>query len=209
MKKLVIYIHGKGGKADDAERYRRTFLDSEVIGFDYKAQTPWAAKEEFRAFLDSYSDKYGSIVICADSIGAYFSMVSLFDKPIERAYFISPIVDMEKLIYNMMKSAGVTEEELKERGVIGTEFGEDLSWKYLSYVKEHKIKWDIPTKILYGENDVLTDFETVRGFAETHNATLTVMPGGEHWFHTEEQMRFLDSWLLKSIRNYGEQGFNI
>ena len=26
-------------------------------------------------------------------------------------------------------------------------------------------------------------------------AELTVMPGGEHWFHTEEQMRFLDEWI--------------
>lgn len=24
---------------------------------------------------------------------------------------------------------------------------------------------------------------------------LTVMPGGEHWFHTDKQMRFLDNWL--------------
>ena len=26
-------------------------------------------------------------------------------------------------------------------------------------------------------------------------ATLTVMEGGEHWFHTEEQMAFLDNWI--------------
>ena len=26
-------------------------------------------------------------------------------------------------------------------------------------------------------------------------AALTVMPGGEHWFHTEAQMQFLDRWL--------------
>lgn len=24
---------------------------------------------------------------------------------------------------------------------------------------------------------------------------LTVMPGGEHWFNTDKQMRFLDNWL--------------
>lgn len=28
-----------------------------------------------------------------------------------------------------------------------------------------------------------------------HNAQLTVMQNGEHWFHTEEQMRFLDNWI--------------
>ncbi|SHK90194.1 hypothetical protein SAMN05216582_12334 [Selenomonas ruminantium] len=32
-------------------------------------------------------------------------------------------------------------------------------------------------------------------FAEKHQAGLTVMEGGEHWFHTEEQMAFLDAWI--------------
>ena len=31
-------------------------------------------------------------------------------------------------------------------------------------------------------------------------ASLTVMPEGEHWFHTEEQMAFLDNWILESSR---------
>jgi len=28
-------------------------------------------------------------------------------------------------------------------------------------------------------------------------AELTVMEEGEHWFHTDEQMRFLDNWIMK------------
>ena len=82
--------------------------------------------------------------------------------------------------------------------MIRTEFGEDLSWDYLCYVREHTIQWCVPTSILYGSKDNLTSLETVRAFAEKHNASLTVMVGGEHWFHTEEQMRFLDDWVRKS-----------
>ena len=26
---------------------------------------------------------------------------------------------------------------------------------------------------------------------------LEVMPGGEHWFHTPEQMAFLDGWIQR------------
>ena len=48
---------------------------------------------------------------------------------------------------------------------------------------------------LYGEHDNLTSIETVSAFAKQHHADLTVMPGGENWFHTEEQMRFLDHWI--------------
>ena len=32
-------------------------------------------------------------------------------------------------------------------------------------------------------------------FAARIGAPLTVMPGGEHWFHTPEQMAFLDAWI--------------
>ena len=51
------------------------------------------------------------------------------------------------------------------------------------------------THLLYGEKDALTSMETIKAFAEKNNAELTVMPGGEHWFHTKEQMQFLDNWI--------------
>ena len=122
-------------------------------------------------------------------------MSALPEKQIERAYFISPVVDMEKLIADMMLWANVTEDELRERKEIPTDFGEVLSWEYLCYVKEHPAAWTIPTHILYGEEDNLTSYETMSKFARQINATLTVMKNGEHWFHTEEQMQFLDDWL--------------
>ena len=117
------------------------------------------------------------------------------DNLMQRAYFISPIVDMERLIGDMMLWANVAEAELKSKGVIHTDFGEDLSWEYLCYVRSHPIRWGVPTEILYGSEDHLTSFEAVEHFAAEHNAGLTVMKGGEHWFHTENQMRFLDNWI--------------
>ncbi|MCR5833500.1 MAG: alpha/beta hydrolase [Selenomonadaceae bacterium] len=95
--------------------------------------------------------------------------------------------------------SNVSERELQTRGVIHTEFGEDLSWEYFSYVKNHPIKWSTPTEILYGSEDNLTTAETIKKFAEKIGAGLTIMDGGEHWFHTEEQMKFLDKWLIARI----------
>ena len=109
---------------------------------------------------------------------------------------MSAVVDMEKLIGNMMMWANVTEQELVEKSEIPTDFGETLSWSYLCYVREHPISWRVPTRILYGEKDNLTSIETISTFAKKVGAALTVMPNGEHWFHTEEQMRFLDDWIL-------------
>ena len=45
------------------------------------------------------------------------------------------------------------------------------------------------------QRDDLTPLETISDFANKYGATLTVMESGEHWFHTEEQMRFLDDWI--------------
>ncbi|MBR4393150.1 MAG: alpha/beta hydrolase, partial [Oscillospiraceae bacterium] len=121
------------------------------------------------------------------------------DAMIRRAYFISPIVDMERLILDMMTWVGVTERDLEEKKVISTPFGEDLSWDYLCYVREHPVRWSAPTRILYGSCDNLISLETISAFADAHGAGLTVMEDGEHWFHTEEQMRFLDRWIRQNL----------
>lgn len=122
-------------------------------------------------------------------------MNSLSEKKIERAYFISPIVNMERLIGDMMQWANITEEELQTKKEIETSFGETLSWEYLSYVRKNPVTWAISTYILYGEKDHLSSYETISEFAKQNNATLTVMRNGEHWFHTEEEMQFLDDWI--------------
>ncbi len=195
MKNLVIYVHGKGGNADEALHYKSLFPDADVLGFDYKAETPWDAKKEFPVYFDSAAAGYDEVILVANSIGAFFSMNALSDKPVKQAYFISPVVNMEKLICDMMTWAGVSEEELREKKTMPTNFGETLSWEYLCYVRENPIEWHIPTKILYGSNDNLTSLSTMREFAQRIGAPLTVMDGGEHWFHTAEQMAFLDKWI--------------
>ena len=107
---------------------------------------------------------------------------------------------MERLILDMMQRANVTEDELLEKGEIATNFGEILSWEYLNFVRENPIKWDIPTKILYGEKDNLTSRMTVDTFLANHNAELTVMENGEHWFRTEAQIAYLDEWMKKAFQ---------
>ena len=83
----------------------------------------------------------------------------------------------------------------RTRKKIQTDFGDDLSWDYLQYVRKNKISWNVPTEILYGSNDNLQSIDTIKEFAMKESAGLTVMEGGEHWFHTDEQMRFLNQWL--------------
>lgn len=200
MKKLIIYIHGKGGSIEEAEHYKPLFDGAEVVGFDYASQNPWEATAEFPILFDRHTEGYGEVILIANSIGAYFSMCALAQKPISRAYFISPIVNMERLICDMMLWASVTENELRNRKEIPTDFGETLSWEYLCYARNNSVKWSIPTCILYGGRDNLTSMKTISEFSKQTGARLTVMEDGEHWFHTNEQMQFLDDWIRREAK---------
>ena len=200
MKNVTVYVHGRGGSANEAKYYRKFFNDNfDIIGFDYKSEKPWDTKIEFINYFDSIIPRYNKTILIANSIGAYFSMISLANKKIEKAMLISPIVDMERLILDMMLWANVSEEELSIKKEIETSFGETLSWEYLSYVRENPISWNIPTEILYGKKDNMTSVSTMIDFSKKINANITIMSGGEHWFHTKEQMCFLDNWIKSNI----------
>ena len=197
MSPTLIYIHGQYGSTEEAEHYRALFPGCEVVGFDYKAQTPWEAEREFAEYFDGLGCADGgicdggqkisgvpsgkrarSIGIIANSIGAFYAMCALAGRNIAAAYFISPIVDLERI-------EGVTLDE-----------------EHLCYVRQHPIDWRVPTHILYGENDNLTSLATISDFTRSTGATLEIMPGGEHWFHTPEQMAFLDGWIRRTLLAY-------
>jgi len=200
MKKVIVYVHGKGGSAQEANYYRKFFDDNfDIIGFDYKSETPWEAKKEFEKYFADIFSKYNNVLLIANSIGAYFSLISLSKFPIKKALFISPVVDMESLILDMLNRENISEEELRLKKVIHTSFAETLSWEYLSFARSNPIICNIPSTILYGKNDNITSFKTIIDFSEKINADLTVMENGEHWFHTEEQMLFLDNCFEKFI----------
>ena len=199
MKHAVVYVHGRGGSAGESEHYRPLFPGCEVVGFDYRAQTPWEARDEFPRFFEPLRSESDSMTLIANSIGAFLSMTALTSRHVDHALFISPVVDMERLIADMMARANVSEDELRARKEIPVGFGETLSWDWLCDVRSHPVRWTVPTRILYGDRDFLTPPETMSAFAARIDAQLTVMPRGEHWFHTPEQMAFLDRWIRESF----------
>lgn len=212
--KMFLFVHGKNGHKEEAESFAAVVCQKgyQVLSFDLPEHgersnevdtfDPWHAVPEFKCILSYARDRWEHISVRANSIGAYFSMLSFAEELIDRYLFVSPILDMEQLISNMMKWSGVTEELLKNEGEIPTNFGETLSWEYLSYVREHRIaEWDTATSILYGTEDNLTEKKTVDAFADQFDCKLTIMEGGEHWFHTPEQLEVLEQWTKDSISN--------
>ncbi len=205
---LVVYIHGKNGSAGEFLHYKSLFPDCDVIGFDYQSSTPWDAQEEFKEFFRPLFIKYEKIIVVAVSFGAYLALNAGIDTFTDYAFFISPVVDMEKLILDMMDSMHISLAELKEKGEIITESSEKLSFDYLEYVRHHPCKWSKPLFILYGGHDNLTALHSIKVFALKTNAILTIMNDGEHWFHTTPQMAFLDRWIIDTHNGLNSYGGN-
>ena len=72
--------------------------------------------------------------------------------------------------------------------------GETLSCPYLCWVREHPLHWKVPTQVLYADADPLTGHAAMERFRQQTGAHLTILEGGEHWFHTETQLAALQSW---------------
>lgn len=209
--KVCFYVHGQGGNKSEAPVYTEAALSAgyQVLAVDLPEHgertdparfLPWTVQAEFEAVKAYLYQNWSSLSVMAVSIGAWFSMLSFPKDPLEKCLFVSPVLDMENLIRNMMKWASVTEDDLRAKGEIPTDFGQTLSWKYLCYVREHPIRrWDKRTEILYADGDHLIPREVIDRFVDMNRCGLSVMEGGEHWFHTPEQIRRLTEWERSKI----------
>jgi pimeloyl-ACP methyl ester carboxylesterase len=213
-KNLYLFIHGQGGCKEEAEAFAEIACcyGWQVLSIDLPEHgeregekstfDPWHAVPELLTVMEYIKLHWNCIALRANSIGAWFSMLSFANENLKKCLFVSPILDMHQLIQNMMLWAGVSEGQLQLEQKIPTSFGQTLSWEYLCYVKKHPItKWSFPTEILYGDKDNLTEYNVVDNFTKRFVCRLNVMENGEHWFHTPEQLEVLDKWTSALFEN--------
>lgn len=210
-RKVYLYVHGKMGCKEEALDFaaRACLAGYQVLAVDLPEHgqrrdapeklLPWVVVPELQAVWQYAADRWQDISLRATSIGAWLSMLAFQEKPLTQALLVSPVVDMENLITNMMQWASVTEEQLQAEGEVSTAFGETLSWPYLCWVREHPIDWKIPTQVLYAGKDSMTPRPVMEAFCNRSRAQLTVMEEGEHWFHTPEQLEVLYRWEAENI----------
>lgn len=211
--RLYLYVHGKQSRKEEAEHFANIAEKSgyQVLSFDLPEHGERASEQysctaqngvhDLKEIYSFVKHKYKSISLYACSLGAYFNLLAYRDIKFDKCLFLSPILNMERLIQNMMKWSSISEEELKEKRVHETSFGEMLSWDYYEYVRNNPVsKWYSRTFILYGENDNLTERCVLDSFAIQNGCTVDVMPNGEHYFHTKEQLEYLDNWLETVIK---------
>ncbi len=214
-KKVYIAVHGNMSNKEDevikilAEKAEDFYY--QVLSFDLPEHgerkdegticNPINAIYDLKEILNYAKENYKEIRLWACSMGAYFSMLAYKDEEIKKALFLSPIIDMKVIIDNMMKFANVTEDMLKEKKEIKTEFGPTLYWDYYEYVKTHPIEeWNISTDILYGDKDNIQEKAIIMDFISNNiKSDLCTLECGEHYFHTEEQLDFYKYWLGEAL----------
>lgn len=210
--KVFLFLHGKMGCKEEGADFANIVCPKgwQVLAIDLPehgqrsdsaALLPWVVIPELETVMIWAKARWKTIALRANSIGAWFALETFSHEPLKQALFVSPVLDMAELISTMMGWAGVSEEALKLRQEIPTEFGETLSWQYLQYARSHPIQtWNVPTAILYAGRDNLTPRTTAEGFAQQFGCALTIMEEGEHWFHTPEQLAVLKDWTERSTR---------
>lgn len=211
--KVFIAVHGNmSNKEDEVIK----ILAEKVIGKGYqllsfdlpehgerKNDTAYLCKvqncvKDLKQIIEYAKLNYNEINLWACSMGAYFSLVAYKNEEIKQCLFLSPVVNMKVIIDNMMLWSNTTEEELEEKQEIKTDFGQTLYWDYYKYVKDNPIiNWNKKTYILYGNKDNMQNEDIIKNFSNKFNCDLTILENGEHYFHTEEQLKFYKEWLEK------------
>ena len=123
-----LYVHGKQSAKEAAGRFAETVCAKgwQVLSADLPEHgersggpvplDPWHAVPELREIFDWASRRWERKALRCTSLGTWFSLLALEGEPLERALFVSPVLDMELLILDMMQWAGVSEESLEAAG---------------------------------------------------------------------------------------------
>lgn len=212
--KLFIAVHGNMSNKEDVviEILAKKALEKgyQVLSFDLpdhgerKNHNPPCTVQycvkDLSMIMDYGKKHWKEISLFACSMGAYFSLLAYGNQPLKKALFLSPVVDMERIIENMMMWFNITPEQLKKEDTIETPIGENLYWDYFCYVKQHPINtWGVDTEIIYGEKDELCEFDIINDFAKKYSCGLEVVEQGEHYFQREEQLNVFENWLGRHI----------
>ena len=153
--KIYIFVHGRYSRKEEAHFFAETAAESgyQVLSFDlpehgeregsqYKC-TAVNGVHDLGIIYSFIRERYRSISLYACSLGAFFSLTAYRNIILDNCLFVSPILDMERIIRTMMQWADVSEDELKDKGEIETSFGEKLSWDYYQYVRNNPVeKWN-------------------------------------------------------------------
>lgn len=181
-KKVFLFVHGQGGNKEEAIPFAEIAVPKgyQVIGIDLPVMDqPWevlAMLNEVKEYLYKY---YDSVSIRANSIGAWFSLLSFQDRVIVQALFVSPILNMRVFIEGM----------------------QEKDEAYYDWVIKHPIEqWTADTFVLRPKIDIVVNDKVYDSFLSKFESQVHEVENGEHWFHTPEQLLAMQQWEKSVIR---------
>lgn len=214
-KKVFIAVHGNmSNKEDDVIKIFANVVTKkgyQLLSFDLpehgerKKDVDYLCNvrncvSDLKKIMEYAKKNYSEINLWACSMGAYFSLLAYKDETINKCLFLSPVVNMELVIKDMMMYSNISEDELESEKEIKTSFGQTLYWDYYSYVKSNKITtWNKETYILYGNKDEIQKESIIKDFSNYFRCKLCILENGEHYFHTKEQLSYYEAWLNNII----------
>ena len=114
-RRVYLYVHGKNGSAAEAARFARIACSAgwQVLAVDLPEHgarkdspeklVPWVVTRELQAVYARMQPVWKHIRVYGVSIGAWLAMQALQTQQPEKALLVSPIVDMENLILDLMQ----------------------------------------------------------------------------------------------------------
>ena len=179
--KVFLYMHGLHGRKEEALAFAEVVVPKgyQVLGVDLPVERkPWEVLPLLNEVRDYLYENWKNVSVRANSIGSWFSLLAFQNMKVEQALLVSPILDMKKFL-----------ELMPQR--------ENDYYKWV--VNNPIIHWDTPTFILRPEVDTIVCEEVGRDFISQHQCQVTIMPEGEHWFHTPNQIAYLKAWEEKIV----------
>ena len=176
--RVFLFVHGLHGRKEESLAFAEVAVPKgyQVLGVDLPVERkPWEVLPLLNEVRDYLYRNWESVSIRANSIGSWFSLLAFQGVKVDKALFVSPLLDMKKYIEEMP-----TREE-----------------DYYEWTVNNPITcWDAPTFILRPEEDPVVKETIGRDFIHQYKCRLTIMPDGEHWFHTPKQLAFLNAWEM-------------
>lgn len=161
---------------------------------DDKKFNAMAASPEVLAFTQLARSQSTEVSLLANSIGAYFSLCDTPAGTFKHAWLVSPLIDLEYYIRDVMAEYLVTEEQLAAETVIDTPRAV-LEWSYLRFVQEHPPRLDIPCWIIRGDQDEMVPLNAISRFLKTPGCELVQIEGGRHFLGQLPYLNTVITWF--------------
>ena len=179
--KVFLFVHGLHGQKEEALAFAEVAVPKgyQVLSIDLPVERePWEVMPLLKEVSDYLYGNWKCVSVRANSIGSWFSLLAFQNMKVEQALLVSPILDLKKFIELMPQREN----------------------DYYEWVVSNPItRWNAPTYILRPAVDLIVVEEVGRDFISQHRCQVTIMPNGEHWVHTPEQLAFLKAWEEKIV----------